>query len=173
MDFREEILATWRRAYQENPGLESFKTWKKRLLWGIMLLFALQKLTVVASMWRLGHPGAMIFGAVMGMAIPGIFVLAVWRGNWKFSLALLLPAFTLASDVIRNGLPALTSGNSYYPIFYVIIALEGFMTLYIVGVVLWISVPVRNRQLGEIMNQVNEHLIRRSKELTPPPAPQA
>ncbi len=165
MDFREEFFAVWRQAYQEHPGLEQFKAWKKRLLWGVMALFALQKLIMVVSMWRIGSPVALLFGAVVGMALPGIFALAVWRGGWKFSLALLLPALYLAYDVIGNGLSALASGDSYYFAFYVILAVEGFMALYLAGVVLWLSVPARNRQLGEIANQVNEYLIRRSKEL--------
>ena len=172
MDFREEYLAVWRQAYQDHPGLERFRAIKKGLLWGVMALFALQKLIVVVSMWRIGSPAALLFGAVVGMALPGIFALAVWRGNWKFSLVLLLPALYLAYDVVGNGFSALASGDSYYFTFYLILAVEGLMALYLAGVALWLSVPVQNRQLGDTANQVNEYLIRRSKEIAAQNRPQ-
>lgn len=168
MDFREEFVAAWRQAYQDNPGLESFRARKKALLWGVMGGFALQKLIGLYVLGGMGGGGALIFGlfgAVMGLAIPGIFALAVWRGNWRFSLALLLPAAYLLYDVVGNGFPALASGASYHPAFYLILAVEGLLALYLAGVVLWLSVPRRNRELGEIQNQVNERLIRRSKEI--------
>ncbi len=165
MDFREEILAVWRQAYLDHPGLEQFKTRKKMLLWGVMGLFVLQKAVGLVSLWGFGNPLVLLFGAVVGLALPGIFALAVWRGSWKFSLALLLPAIYLAVDVLWNGLPVLASGEPYYTSFYVILAVEGLMALYLAGVTIWLSVPKRNRELGQVMNQVNEHLIRRSKEL--------
>lgn len=168
MEFREEVLAAWRQAYEENPGLESFKSRKKALLWGVMGLFALQKLVALFILGGTGSTAALIsglFGAVVGLAIPGIFVLAVWRGNWRFSLAFLLPAAYLLFDVLGNGLPALTSGDSYYPVFYLILGLEAFLALYLIGVTLWLSVPQRNRELGDAMNRVNEYLIHRSKEI--------
>ncbi len=168
MDFREEALAVWRQANQDNPGLESFRARKKALLWGVMGGFALQKLIGLYVLGGMGSAGALVaglFGAVMGLAIPGIFALAVWRGNWRFSLALLLPAAYLIFDVAGNGIPALASGDSYHPVFYLILAVEGLLALYLVGVTLWLSVPRRNRELGEVANQINEYLIRRSKEI--------
>lgn len=168
MDFREEFLAVWRQAYQDNPGLESFRVRKKALLWGMMGGFALQKLIALYVLGGMGNTFSLIaglFGAVVGLAIPGIFALAVWRGNWKFSLALLLPAAYLLFDVAGNGLPALAGGESYHPVFYLILAVEGLLALYLAGVTLWLSVPRRNRELGDVANRVNEYLIRRSKEI--------
>ena len=48
-----------------------------------------------------------------------------------------------------NGLPVLASGEPYYTSFYVILAVEGLMALYLAGVTIWLSVPKRNRELGQ------------------------
>lgn len=166
MDLREEMERMLREACEANPGLEGFRKGKKLLLWGMMGLFALSKLCAAIPMWRLGHPGAVVFGAVVGMVIPGIFALAVWRGDWRFAFSLLLPAANLAVDLAANGLPALFSGESYYLLFYCIVGLELVMVAYLTAAVLWLTVPRRNRELSVILNGLNEELIRRGKELS-------
>lgn len=168
MDFREEMLEAYRRAYQAHPGLETFRNRKKRLLWGMMGLFALGKLLSAVRLcgdWGFAAPVGVILGTLLGLAIPGIFALAVWRGNWRFSFLLLLPAAGIALELFRSWFPAMASGGSFVPLFYVALALSVVTCLYLVGVTLWLAAPARNREYGEILNQVTEALILRSKEI--------
>lgn len=166
MDMREEMERMHREAYAVHPGLEGFRTGKKWLLWGMMGLFALSKLCAAIPLWQTGNRAAVVLGVVLGMAVPGIFALAVWRGNWRFSFVLLLPAASMALDLVRNALPALLSGESYHILFYCIVGLELVMTAYLAALVLWFTVPPQNREYSDILNGLNEELIRRAKALS-------
>lgn len=162
MDLKEEMLARYRRAYDEHPGLEQFRGRKKALLWGAMGLFALQKLMdamAVGNIWA-------FFAGLVGLLIPGIFLLTAWRGGWKFSLVLLLPAAVGAASFLTGWLPMVLEGRMRpWPPFYAAFALAGAAPLYLAGVVAWLSVPEKNRAFGAILNQVNEELILRSKQM--------
>lgn len=160
MDFRQVMQERYQQAYREHPGLEQFRQRKKGLLWGMMGLFALQKLLLAAA---LGGGWAMA-GALLGLFIPGIFALAVWRGNWKFSLLLLIPALNLALGLVRQALPVLLSGEQYPPFVYLCLLADGALTLYLAGLTAWLVIPEKNRGYAAALNQVTEELIRLSKE---------
>ncbi len=165
MDFREEMMEAYRRAYEAHPGLEAFRGRKKALLWGMMALFALSKLLTAIPAWNYASHAVIVIGGLMGLVIPGIFALAVWRGGWRFSLALLLPAASIALDLFRSWFPALAAGGDFHPLFHVTLWTAVATCLYLIGVVLYLSVPAKNRAYGEVLNQVTEALILRSKEL--------
>lgn len=170
MDMRQEMELLFRQACQEHPGLPRFRAAKKGLLWGMMGFFALIRVLEGLLYWEAGHPVLAVLRVPLGLLIPGIFALSVWRGGWKFSFLLLLPAGSLAGDLLPEIRVTLLLGyNTLRPMAYVILAVEAIAALYLAGVVLWLALPPENRELSAVMNQITEELIRRSKEQAPPP----
>lgn len=165
MDLKNEMLIAYQNAYRDNPGLESFHRWKKRLLWGMFGIAALQKIVIISLMS--GQPLLpMIIGAVIGLGIPGIFALAVYQGPWNFALVLYFLVAQLLFDLISNGIPALTSGIEYLPIFYVILGIEVFYTVYLLAITLWMTVPARNRAYAQLLNDIYKEYSRKMKSMS-------
>lgn len=162
MNFKEEMLERYRRAYAQHPGLEQFRQRKKALLWGIMGLFALQKLLIALALGS----GWGVLGGVLGLVIPAIFALTAWRGDWKFSLVLLIPAATIGLSLVRDGLPALLAGGGQYPLpVYLSVFVDAALVLCLAGTAAWLSVPEKNREYGAILNRVTEELILLNKQM--------
>lgn len=167
MDFKTAMQEHYRRAYGQHPGLEQFRRLKKALFWGIMALFALQKLLIAVA---LGHPLAFAAG-LLGLVLPAIFLLAAWRGEWKMSLLLLIPACTIGAGFFRDALPALlyTGGRLPMPV-YLSVFVDAALVILMAGTVVWLTVPRQNREYSVILNRITEELIRLSKGLGGPAA---
>lgn len=164
-EYQAEIQEIYRRAYEEHPGLERFRQWKKNLLLLAMVLFALQKLLDAVALGG----GLAFLAGLAGLIIPGIFVLAAWRGGWKLSLVLLLPAGIGLVSLFSDWLPLLREGGDYVPLFYVAAALAALLPLTLAGVTAWLTVPEKNRAYGDQLNRVHEELIALSKRLSQDP----
>lgn len=170
MDLRQDMESIFRRACEAHPGLAPYRAAKKGLLWGAMGFFVLIRVLEGVLYWRAGQSLLAVLRLPLGLVIPGIFVLSVWRGGWKFSFLLLLPAGSLAMGLVQELRVTLLLGFDHFrPMAYVITGVEAATVLYLVWVVLWLSLPERNRKLSAVLNQVTEEQIRRSKELMPPP----
>lgn len=162
MDLQKEIMDSYQQAYSEHPGLKTFERCKKLLLWGMFLLAAAMKLISMIPLLMGGTSIiALILSALLGMCIPGIFALAVYRGPWTFSLVFLLPAASTIIDLLQNGLPALSSGESYMPLFYVLLVLQGLYGLYLLALTAWLSIPVRNREFAQVLNDISKEYSQR------------
>lgn len=164
-DHRAEVQEIYRRAYEETPGLERFRQRKKDLLRLVMALFVLQKLLDAVAV---GSGWAFLAGLV-GLVIPGIFVLAAWRGGWKLSLVLLLPAANGLLSLFTQWIPLLFTGGGYPPLFYAACAVMGLLPLTLAVTVFWLTVPEKNRAYGDALNRVHEELIQRGKQLSQGP----
>lgn len=166
MEFKEEMLARYARAYQENPGLEAFRRRKKALLWGMMGLFALIRLLEAVMYCSVGSPVLAVFRFLLGLVIPGIFALSAWRGDWRFAFLLLLPTGGLVSDLFRFARwYRLGIAGTFRPLYYAALGVEAVTVLYLAGATLWLALPAENKRFSTILNAVTEELIRRSKEL--------
>lgn len=163
-DFQEEMRRLYLQAYDEHPGLLQFRRRKKTLLWLAMALFALQKLLDAVAVGG----GWMLLAGLAGLLLPGIFVMAVWRGGWKLSLVLLLPAANALVSLFTDWLPMLREGG-WPPLFYAAFSLMVILPVTLVGTTAWLSVPERNREYGEILNDIHERLILISKQITRDP----
>ncbi len=171
MDLRQEMEAIFWQACQAHPQLPWFRSTKKGLLWGMMALFALLRTLEGFLYWQAGHSALAMLRVPLGLVLPGIFALSVWRGHWKFSFLLLIPAGSLALGLLSEIRAALLLGFDTLPLPVLIyLAVNAAAILYLAGVLLWLLLP-RNRELSIALNQVTEEQIRRSKELTPPPRP--
>lgn len=166
MDFRQEMEAIFWQACQAHPQLPWFRSTKKGLLWGMMALFALLRTLEGFLYWQAGHSALAMLRVPLGLVLPGIFALSVWRGHWKFSFLLLIPAGSLALGLLSEIRAALLLGFDTLPLPVLIYLVANAATiLYLAGVLLWLLLP-RNRELSIALNQVTEEQIRRSKELT-------
>lgn len=171
MDFRQEMETIFWQACQAHPQLPWFRSTKKGLLWGMMALFALLRTLEGFLYWQAGHSALAMLRVPLGLVLPGIFALSVWRGHWKFSFLLLIPAGSLALGLLSEIRAALLLGFDTLPLPVLIyLAANAAAILYLADVLLWLLLP-RNRELSIALNQVTEEQIRRSKELTPPPRP--
>lgn len=171
MDLRQEMEAIFWQACQAHPQLPWFRSTKKGLLWGMMALFALLRTLEGFLYWQAGHSALAMLRVPLGLVLPGIFALSAWRGHWKFSFLLLIPAGSLALGLLSEIRAALLLGFDTLPLPVLIyLAANAAAILYLAGVLLWLLLP-RNRELSIALNQVTEEQIRRSKELTPPPRP--
>ena len=171
MDLRQEMEAIFWQACQAHPQLPGFRSTKKGLLWGMMALFALLRTLEGFLYWQAGHSALAMLRVPLGLVLPGIFALSVWRGHWKFSFLLLIPAGSLALGLLSEIRAALLLGFDTLPLPVLIyLAANAAAILYLAGVLLWLLLP-RNRELSIALNPVTEEQIRRSKELTPPPRP--
>ncbi len=171
MDLRQEMEAIFWQACQAHPQLPWFRSTKKGLRWGMMALFALLRTLEGFLYWQAGHSALAMLRVPLGLVLPGIFALSVWRGHWKFSFLLLIPAGSLALGLLSEIRAALLLGFDTLPLPVLIyLAANAAAILYLAGVLLWLLLP-RNRELSIALNQVTEEQIRRSKELTPPPRP--
>ena len=171
MDLRQEMEAIFWQACQAHPQLPWFRSTKKGLLWGMMALFALLRTLEGFLYWQAGHSALAMLRVPLGLVLPGIFALSVWRGHWKFSFLLLIPAGSLALGLLSEIRAALLLGFDTLPLPVLIyLAANAAAILYLAGVLLWLLLP-RNRELSIALNQVTGEQIRRSKELTPPPRP--
>lgn len=159
--FQEETRRIYLRTYQEYPGLERFRKQKKALLWLAMGLFALQKLLDAIALGG----GWMLLAGLAGLLIPGIFVMAVWRGGWKLSLVLLLPAANALVSLFGDWLPMLREGG-YPTLFYVAFGVTALLPAVLIGTTAWLSIPARNREYGDVLNGVHEELIQISKYIS-------
>lgn len=164
-EFQAEIQEIFRRAYEARPGLERFRRRKKNLLLLAMVLFVLQKLLGVVA----AGGGWGFLAGLAGLLISGIFILAAWRGGWKLSLVLLLPAAVGLASFFRDWLPFLREGGGYSPLFYAACALAALLPLALAGIAAWLSVPEKNREYGDDLNRVNEELIALSKRFSQNP----
>lgn len=164
-EYQEQIQEIYRRAYEEHPGLERFRGRKKNLLLLAMILFALQKLLDAIALGG----GLALLAGLAGLIIPGIFVLAAWRGGWKLSLVLLLPAGMGLWSLFNDWIPVLRAGGDYLPLFYVAAAVAALLPLTLAGTTFWLTVPEKNRQYGDDLNRVHEELIVLSKRLSQDP----
>lgn len=166
MDLQKEIIMLYERAYSENPGLKAFERRKKQLLWGMFLFAAAIRLILVVPQLMGGTSIIIvIFSYLVAVGIPGIFALAVYRGPWTFSLMLLLPAVNTALDLIRNGLPALFSGESYIFLYYVLLAMQGLYVLYLLALTAWLAIPEKNREFAKVLNGIFGEYSQRVKEI--------
>lgn len=166
MDFRQEMEAIFWQACQAHPQLPWFRSTKKGLLWGMMALFALLRTLEGFLYWQAGHSALAMLRVPLGLVLPGIFALSVWRGHWKFSFLLLIPAGSLALGLLSEIRAALLLGFDTLPLPVLIyLAANAAAILYLADVLLWLLLP-RNRELSIALNQVTEEQIRRSKELT-------
>ncbi len=166
MDLRQEMEAIFWQACQTHPQLPWFRSTKKGLLWGMMALFALLRTLEGFLYWQAGHSALAMLRVPLGLVLPGIFALSVWRGHWKFSFLLLIPAGSLALGLLSEIRAALLLGFDTLPLPVLIyLAANAAAILYLAGVLLWLLLP-RNRELSIALNQVTEEQIRRSKELT-------
>ena len=112
MDLRQEMEAIFWQACQAHPQLPWFRSTKKGLLWGMMALFALLRTLEGFLYWQAGHSALAMLRVPLGLVLPGIFALSVWRGHWKFSFLLLIPAGSLALGLLSEIRAALLgSGN--------------------------------------------------------------
>lgn len=159
--FREETQRIYLRAYGEHPGLEQFRRRKKTLLLLAMGLFALQRLLAAIALGG----GWMLLAALGGLLIPGIFVMAVWRGGWKLSLVLLLPAANALVSLFTDWLPMLREGG-YPTLFYVAFGVMVLLPVTLIGTTAWLSIPARNREYGDVLNGIHEELIQISKYIS-------
>ena len=164
-EYQAQIQEIYRRAYEEHPGLERFRRRKKNLLLLAMALFALGKLLDAVAIG-----GALAFLAgLAGLLIPAIFVLAAWRGGWKLSLVLLLPAGAGLVSLLSDWLPLLRAGGGYRPLFYAAAAVAALLPLTLAGTTAWLSIPEKNRVYGEQLSHIHEELIALSKRLSQDP----
>lgn len=164
-EYQIKIQEIYHRAYEEHPGLEPFRKTKKTLLLLSMILFALQKLLDVVAMGG----GWVFLAGVAGLIIPAIFVLAAWRGGWKLSLVLLLPAGMGLVSLFRDWLPMLREGGGYPPLFYAAAAVAAVLPFTLAATTAWLTIPEKNRDYGDALNQVHEELILLSKQLSQDP----
>lgn len=166
MDVRQAVAAAYRRAYEDHPGLEAFERRRRRILWGMFLLAAALRLVSLAPLLLTGaSPVGVAVSALVGLCLPGIFALAVYRGPWTLSLILLLPAANVALDLLKNGLPALASGERYLPLYYVLLALEGGYLLVLLALTAWLTIPARNRAFAQVLHGVARELGQRGGRL--------
>lgn len=164
-EYQAEIREIYRRAYEEHPGLERFRGRKKNLLLLVMVLFALQKLLDAAALGG----GLAFLARLAGLIIPAIFVLAAWRGGWKLSLVLMLPAGMGLMSLFSDWLPLLRAGGDYLPLFYVAAALAALLPLTLAATTAWLVIPEKNRAYGDQLNHIHEELIALSKRLSQDP----
>lgn len=164
MDLKGEMRAAYQNAYNENSGLEHFHHSKRLLIWGMFGIAVIRKLIVAISMFS-RSPLAALIGIALGICIAGIFAVAIYQGPWKFSYGLYFLAAYMLFDFIRYGIPALTSGISYQPIFYVTMVLQLFFMIYLLLLALWLSVPVKNRNYADILNKIFREYSNKMKEM--------
>lgn len=164
-EYQIKIQEIYRRAYEDHPGLEQFRQRKKTFLLLAMALFALQKLLDAIAMGG----GWMLLAGLAGLILPSIFILATWRGGWKLSLVLLLPAGMGLVSIFRDWLPMLREGGGYPPLFYAACAVATVLPLTLAGITAWLSIPKKNQKYGDDLNRIHEELILLSKQLSQDP----
>lgn len=151
MDIKEQMNQIIAEEHAANPGLEGFQKMKKYLFLTVMLLVLASKL-LLFTMTNYSFALSAI-GLVLGMCIPGIFVLAVYRGPWQTAFALYLLGAQPVIDLVRFAarIPILNANGisiMAHPTILLSFIVELALAVVILGTALWLTVPARSRRLG-------------------------
>lgn len=150
-DTHKKLLAAYRTAYEATPGLELFDRLRRLLLWGMMAIVAAQR--VLAFILTNGsNPLVLLFGLVMGMSVPGIFALAIYRGPWTYACFFYLLAAFPIYELVVTALPVLLSGVTYQPVFYMLVVAEAAYAAYLLGMGVWLTIPAKSRRWAQLLH---------------------